>query len=234
MKKTPLEILEMVVVGACVVAGLVGVAAYIGQDPGPKWAWGMMIVATAGAVILPRMFNLLGARGGTLERTHERMSGSEEAEAVSDAVLIPRELIAPIDDRRASFRLIWRGSCCAAGVLLASLLAWALFAGQYWGAAALVCCAVPLGRVLHRPAMQQMEAAFGQDGLARLAQFIRDESGVRATGVELLSLLTSGSVVTQSAVQLHLVRRADGAELRWHSLPPPSETPGFWIGTWHR
>lgn len=234
MKKTPLEILELVVVGACVVAGLVGVAAYVGQDPGPKWALGMMIVATAGAVVLPRLFNLLEARGGTFERTHERMSGSEAAEAASDAVVIPRELTAPIDDRRASFRLIWRGSCSAAGVLLASLLAWTLFAGQYWGAAALVCCAVPLGRVLHRPARQQTEAAFDRDGLARLAQFIRDESGIRASGVELLSLLTRGSIVTESAVRLHLVRRADGAELTWHSLPPPSETPGFWIGTWHR
>ena len=234
MKKTPLEILELVVVGACVVAGLVGVSSYVGQDPGPKWALGTMIVATACAVILPRMFNLLEARGGTLERTHERTSGSEAAEAVSDVVLIPRELTAPIDDRHASFRLVWGGSCSAAGVLLASLLAWALFAGQYWGAAALICCAVPLGRVLHRPARQQVEAAFCRDGLGRLAQFIRDESGVRATGVELLSLFTSGSVVTQSAVQLHLLRRADAAELAWHSLPPPSETPGFWIGTWHR
>lgn len=234
MKKTPLEILELVVVGACVVAGLVGVSAYVGQDPGPKSALGVMIVATAGAVILPRMFNLLEARGGTLERTQEGMSGSEAEAAVSDAVVIPRELTAPIDGRRASFRLIWRVSCSSAGVLLASLLAWALFAGQYWGAAALVCCAVPLGRVLHRPARQQMEAGFCRDGVARLATFIRDESGVRASGVELLSLLTSGSVVTQSAVQLHLVRRADGAELTWHSLPPPSETPGFWIGTWHR
>lgn len=62
MKKTPLEILELVLVGACVVAGLVGVSAYVRQDPGPKWALGMMIVATAGAVILPRVFNVLQAR----------------------------------------------------------------------------------------------------------------------------------------------------------------------------
>lgn len=115
-----------------------------------------------------------------------------------------------------------------------SLLAWTLLAGQYWAAAALICCAVPLGWVLHRPAMEQMEAAFCRGGLARLGQAIRDESGVRTSGTELLSLLASGSVVTQSAVQLNLVRGADGAKLTWHSLPPPGETPGFWIGSWHR